>query len=247
MTTAGTERSTSALGKLRSVRAWDWPTRAFHWCLVFCIASAWVSFNFAGKIGDPTLIWHRWNGYAILVLVVFRLIWGVAGSSTSRLSALIHSPKTTATYAVDTMKGRSRPYLGHNPLGSWMIIALLLIVATQSVLGLFTLEHNELVAGPLKRTISDGLTEFLSKWHVRGFNIILAFVAMHVLANSLYGLIKKDPLIRAMVTGEKPAIPYADAAEARIVANVTLRAALCLLASIATVFGTITVLGGRIL
>lgn len=229
------------------VRAWDWPTRAFHWCLVFCFASAWVSFNFAGKLGDVTLKWHRWNGYAILVLVVFRLIWGVVGSSTSRFSAFVRAPHVVAGHALDSLKGRHRLFLGHNPLGSLMIMALLAALLVQGVLGLYTLEHNEIVAGPLKRTISDEMTETVSKLHGRGFNIILALASVHILANSLYAIVKKDPLVRAMVTGTKPSLPYEDAAEAWIPENVGFRAVLALAAALVLVFGSITMLGGRVL
>ncbi|MGL4727805.1 MAG: cytochrome b/b6 domain-containing protein, partial [Bosea sp. (in: a-proteobacteria)] len=193
--------SSKAMVDNGTVRVWDWPTRLFHWLLVACIFFAWASFEFAGKIGDPTLKWHRWNGYAILVLVVFRLIWGLVGSSTARLSTLMRPPQVTLQYAIDTLWGRAGSYLGHNPLGACMIIVLLAAVLTQGVLGLYTLEHNEITAGPLKRTISDALTERVSWLHVRGFKLILALVAIHVLANSLYQLFKRDPLIKAMITG----------------------------------------------
>ena len=229
------------------VRVWDWPTRAFHWSLVLAIASAWVSAEFAGRIGDPTLKWHRWNGYAILVLLVFRLIWGVVGSSTSRIGGFFHSPSAMIGYGLGLVRGRTVHYLGHNPLGSLMILLLIAAVATQAVLGLYTLEHNEITAGPLKRTISDELTERVSWLHVRGFNVILALASVHILVNSLYGLVKRDPLVRAMVTGRKPARPYVDAAEMQPAGNLALRAVLSFTASIVIVFGTITLLGGRIL
>jgi cytochrome b len=186
----------------RTVRAWDWPTRAFHWTLVFCIVSAWVSFRLADRIGDPTLIWHRWNGYALLVLIVFRVIWGFVGSSTSRFAAFVTWPWSAAGYALDMLRGRKRMFLGHNPLGTWMILALLAAVAAQGMLGLFSLEHNELVAGPLKRLIAHEMSEKVTKWHVWFFNVILALAAVHIAANALYGLVKNEPLIRAMVTGK---------------------------------------------
>ncbi len=238
---------TGMVDTTRSVRVWDWPTRAFHWALVTCIVSAWASAEFAAKLGDPTLKWHRWNGYAILVLVTFRLIWGVAGSSTARFSAFIRSPITAARYGLDLLKGRPRHFLGHNPLGAWMILALLVAVAAQGILGLYTLEHNEITAGPLKRTISDATTEIVSKLHVRGYNVILALVCVHVLANSLYGLFKGEPLIQAMVTGRKPPKTYEDQPEMQPASGLAMRAALSLLAAVAIVFGTITLLGGRIL
>lgn len=230
----------------KSVRVWDWPTRAFHWLLVFCMISAWASHKFAPALGDVTLKWHRWNGYAILVLLVFRLLWGVLGSSTSRFSHFIRGPFFTLRYALDFVGGKKRPFLGHNPLGTVMIVVLLIAVLMQGLLGLFTLEHNEIVAGPLKRLISDEMTELVSKWHVRGFNILLVFIALHISANIAYALIAREPMIRAMVSGKKPALPYEDGTEAEIADNVSVRAIACLLIAIAFVFGGITVLGGRI-
>ncbi|MGL4635540.1 MAG: cytochrome b/b6 domain-containing protein [Beijerinckiaceae bacterium] len=230
-----------------SVKAWDWPTRAFHWTLVFCVISAWASFKLADRIGDPTLVWHRWNGYAILVLVVFRIIWGFAGSSTSRFTAFVTWPWTALRYGLDLFSDKKRHFLGHNPMGSWMILMLLSALLIQGGLGLFSLEHNELVAGPLKRLIAHETSEKVTKLHVQGINVIFALVAMHITANVLYGWLKKDKLIKAMVTGEKPAEAYEDAPEMTPVSNVTLRAAVCLGAAIVIVFGGITLLGGRIL
>jgi cytochrome b len=231
----------------QNVKAWDWPTRAFHWTLVLCIVSAWASFKLADRIGDPTLIWHRWNGYTILVLLVFRVIWGFVGSSTSRFSAFVTWPWHAAGYAFDLVRGGKRPFLGHNPLGAWMILALLSAVAVQGMLGLFSLEHNELVAGPLKRLIAHELSEKVTKWHVWFFNVILAMVALHITANVLYGLVKKDPLIRAMVTGRKPAEVYEDQSEAQIVPAVGMKAFVSLLIAGCIVFGGIVLAGGRIL
>jgi cytochrome b len=230
-----------------AVKAWDWPTRAFHWTLVFCIGSAWISFRFADRIGDPTLIWHRWNGYFILILLTFRLIWGFAGSSTSRFSAFVTWPWTAARYGLDLLQGRKRHFLGHNPLGAWMILALLGVVGVQGVLGLFSLEHNELVAGPLKRLVAHETSEAITKWHVWGINVIIALAIAHVTANVLYGVVKKDPLITAMVTGEKPRDAYEDQSEANIPANVGLRAFFAFAMAALIVFGGIAALGGRIL
>lgn len=229
-----------------SVLVWDWPTRAFHWTLVTLIACAWVSFEFANKIGDPTLIWHRWNGYAILVLVVFRLIWGLVGSSTARFATFVRRPAAVIRYAMGMVKGAKEHYLGHNPLGTGMVLVLLALVATQGMLGLFSLEHNEITAGPLKRLISDEAAAVVTSIHVKGFKIILAFACLHVLANVGYSLISGDPLIKAMVTGKKPVATYVDAPEMVPASAVTLRAALVLAVAIAIVFGGIKLAGGRI-
>ncbi|MCZ8183086.1 MAG: cytochrome b/b6 domain-containing protein [Beijerinckiaceae bacterium] len=229
-----------------TVRAWDWPTRAFHWLLVSLILSAWLSFELANRIGDPTLKWHRWNGYAILVLLVFRLIWGVVGSSTARWASFVRGPGAMLRYGLGMMRGEKARYLGHNPVGTAMILILLAAVGMQAMLGLFALEHNEITAGPLKRLISDETAKVITDLHVRGFNIIIAFAVIHVLANAGYGMMTGEPLIQAMVTGKKPAEPYVDAAEMVPVPSVTFRALVVLAMSIVIVFGGIMLAGGRI-
>jgi cytochrome b len=230
------------------VRVWDIPTRLFHWTLVFCIASAWVSFRYSDVIGDDTMRWHRWNGYTILVLLVFRLIWGFAGSSTSRWSAFVRWPWTAAQYALDLARGRDRHFLGHNPAGTYMVLGLLGVVALQAGLGLFTVEHNDTGAdGPLYLLVTEATYVKLSKWHVWVFYyMLLPLIGLHIVANTLYAFVKKDPLIRAMVTGDKPAGDYEDASEASIARNVLLRAITCLIAAIAIVFGGILLAGGRL-
>lgn len=231
------------------MRAWDLPTRLFHWTLVVLLVCAWASFEYAEQLGDFTLKWHRWNGYAILVLLVFRVLWGFVGSSTSRFSAFVRLPNVALGYGLDLVRGRDRPFLGHNPLGSWMIVALLVVVAGQAVLGLFTVEHNDSGAfGPLYRLVSDATWKQFSKWHLLGLHwVILPLVGLHIAANLLYGLVKKDPLIRAMITGTKPAANYEDQSEAVIVARPLLRATACLVVAAVTVFGTIAGVGGRLL
>lgn len=232
-----------------AVVAWDLPTRAFHWLLVLLIINAWVSFQYSEKVGDFTLRWHRWSGYAVLVLLVFRLIWGIAGSSTSRFSAFVRGPITTLGYAFDLVRGRSRHFLGHNPLGTWMILALLALVAGQACLGLFTVEHNDSGAdGPLYRLVSEGWVKQLSRWHRQGYYYaLLPLIAAHIIANTLYGLVKRDPLIRAMITGRKPRIAYEDQAEATIIARPLLTAFGCLLLAATLVFGGIVAAGGRLM
>jgi len=231
-----------------SVGAWDLPTRLFHWTLVLCVLSAWVSFRYAELISDHLMRWHRWNGYAILVLLVWRVLWGFAGSSTSRFSSFVRWPWTAAGYAFDLVRGRDRHFLGHNPLGTYMILALLAVVGTQATLGLFTVEHNDSGAyGPLYRMVSEATWKLLSRWHRWIFYwVLLPLIGAHFTANLLYGLVRKDPLITAMITGRKPAGDYEDLAEVEIVARPMLRALVCLFLAAAIVFGGIVALGGRL-
>lgn len=228
------------------VRVWDWPTRAFHWLLVTAILCAWLSAEFGRKIGDSMLVWHKWNGYIILILLVFRVIWGFAGSSTSRFSHFVHGPAFVLRYALDFARGNKRAFLGHNPLGTLMVLALMGTVVTQGITGLFSYEPDNFIAGPLARLLEDETATAVLKWHYRGFNLILLLVGLHITANILYGALAKDPLIRAMAKGTKPAKVYEDEMEARIPANVTLRAVIAFAAAAGVVLGGIVLAGGRI-
>lgn len=230
------------------VSAWDLPTRLFHWLLVLGIVSAFVSFRFSGAFGDNLLKWHRWNGLAILVLLTWRVLWGFAGSSTSRFSGFVKGPGAALRYARDLTAGRDRHYLGHNPLGTFMVLALLAVAITQGLLGLFTVEHNDLTAGPLYRLISEEGVKQASRWHRWLFYwVLLPAIAVHITANILYGMVKKHPLIPAMITGKKPAANYADGAEASLVERPLLRAFICLLVAKAIVFAPIYLASGKLI
>jgi cytochrome b len=233
-------------GAARVVRVWDLPTRLFHWGLLALVAGAWVSRRFAENVGDHSLVWHRWNGYAILTLLVFRLLWGLVGSSTARFSSFLRGPGAALRYLADLLKGRERRYLGHNPLGTWMIVALFLALVGQAALGLFSLDGDGFVAGPLNRLVSDEEAQMFGRWHAQGFNVILLLATIHIVAISGYALIKHDPVVRAMISGRKPAALYEDAPEAAITAHANLKGLACLVLAGAVVLGGITLLGGRL-
>ncbi len=229
------------------VRAWDLPTRLFHWTLLALIASAWFSYEFAEKIGDETLVWHRANGLAILTLIVWRLLWGFVGSSTARFNQFLRAPGAIAAYAASLLKGRAARYLGHNPLGALMVVALLATVATIASFGLFATDDNDLVGGPLYRLVEESQNARAARLHALFFNfVLLPLTALHVAVNVGYALAKKEPLIRAMITGNKPDEPYADGREAEIVSRPIWRALVCLIAAAVIVLGGILAAGGRL-
>jgi cytochrome b len=224
------------------VLAWDGPTRAFKWLLVLLVIDGWLSNEFGA--GFPA--WHKWNGYAILVLIVFRLIWGFAGGSTARFSAFVAGPVAGIKYIRAQIAGCSPKYLGHNPLGGWMILALLAAVAAQCLTGLYAADEDRLVIeGPLAKTVTDAAVNFAARWHHRIFDVIEILAVLHIAANLFYTFVKREPLIRAMVTGGKPAEAFADMQTA--IPGSWARAALCLFAAALLVFGAITLAGGSIL
>jgi cytochrome b len=220
------------------VRAWDAPTRLFKWTLVALVVSAPLAKNF----GDVLLTWHRWNGYAILTLIVWRILWGFAGSTTARFSTFVR-PLGALSYARDLVTGRPRRFLGHNPLGGLMVLALMAAVTAQGLAGLFTTD-DIVVDGPLVRIASGALVKAASNYHETGFLIVLALAVVHIAANVWYSVVKKDHTIRAMATGVKPAVAYEDAAETQ--GGSWLAAAICLVVAGAVVFGGIIAVGGRL-
>ncbi len=230
---------------VRRVRAWDAPTRLFKWGLVTLVLTAWITY----LGGDATLGWHIWNGYAVLILLVFRLFWGVVGSSTARFASWVVWPWTALSYGAALLRGRGRRYLGHNPLGGWMIISLLVLVASQAIAGLFTVDSNGLMGGPFANLDFGDPTSVqraFSRWHHLGFYVLLGFVAVHVLVNLWYDSAKGDPVIQAMVTGRKPASDYVDEAEMVPAGATWLRAGLCLATAAVLVLGTVRLAGGKL-
>jgi cytochrome b len=230
-----------------SVRVWDLPTRFFHWTLAGLVLCAWVSYRFAEDLGDVTLVWHRWNGLAILILVLWRLIWGFAGSSTSRFSTFVKGPRAVARYARALFDRDPQRYLGHNPAGAMMILGLLGVLLAQASFGLLAVDDNDLTGGPLHRLVDEATNRWATHWHGFLFEfVILPLTAIHICASALYGLVKGERLVRAMFTGTKPLQTYVDAREAQFVDRPLLRAFGVFIFSACIVSAAILALGGRL-
>ena len=225
----------------RHVRAWDGPTRLFHWGLVALIVSAYLTRTYSN---DPTLYWHRINGYSILALLLFRLMWGVVGSSTSRFASFFPWPSRVWRHAGLLLRGRAPLFLGHNPLGSVLIFVMLLAVLAQATAGLFT-SDDVIAEGPLHKFASESLADRMGAYHAKGFWIILAFGVLHIAANLGYQFWKKEPVITAMVTGRKPVLDYADQQEAHL--SPLWRAAACAVVAVALVVGGVMLAGDSVL
>jgi cytochrome b len=231
------------------VRVWDGPTRAFHWLLALLVVGAWASFEYSERLKDHTLVMHRLSGYAILILVTFRLIWGIVGSSTVQFRTFVRGPLAAMGYGLDLLRGREPHFLGHNPLGAFMILALLAVLAIQALLGLFNSQLDDgTVSGPLSSVWPDPWLRSIRIWHRQIFNyVLLPLVAVHVTVNILYVLLKREPLIKAMITGRKPRGDYADGIEASIDGNVWRRALVCLLLAAAIVLVPLKIFGGDLI
>lgn len=181
----------------REVRVWDLPTRLFHWALVAAVAVAILS----AELGMLAI--HMLAGETVLVLVLFRLGWGVVGSQTARFADFVKGPGAILDYLKRSRAGGEAAFtLGHNPLGALMVVALLLILLVQATSGLFT-SDDILVDGPLVPMASGATVAALSSVHRLLANGIFVLIGLHVVAVFFYLLVKKDNLIRPMVTGRK--------------------------------------------
>jgi cytochrome b len=182
--------------------------RIVHWLLVVGIAGSYATH----KAGIEYFRYHLWFGYLVVVLATFRLIWGVVGTRHARFWNFLRGPVATARYLAGLVRGTSDSHAGHNPLGGWMVMLLLLALFAQGVTGLFA--NDEIFnTGPLYAYISDDLSLKLTSWHRRLFDWILIAVALHVVAVLGYLLFKKTNLIAPMFSGRKPqhAVPENEA------------------------------------
>jgi len=209
----------------KPVRVWDLPTRAFHWTLAATLVGSVAS----AKIGGNAMVWHFRFGYVVFALLAFRLLWGLIGGRWSRFTSFVYAPGTVWRY----LRGQSRPdehhEVGHNPLGSLSVFALLGFLAAQVATGLVADDEIASV-GPLNRFVSGALAGRATHWHKDyGQWLLLALVALHVAAIVYYLLRSRTNLVRPMIVGDKPLPPgtpaSADTAATRGVA--LLLAALC--------------------
>jgi len=178
---------------------WDLPTRLFHWLL-----ATWVAISFVtGSLGGNTMTWHLRSGFAILALLLFRLVWGFAGSRTSRFSDFVKGPSAVLRYAATLLCPDSPRFLGHNPMGGWSVMAMLLALLLQAVSGLFA-DDQIMTAGPLAGWVSGAVSEALTRLHRLNRWMLVGLVGLHLGAILFYLFIKGENLIKPMVTGRKP-------------------------------------------
>lgn len=180
-----------------TVRVWDLPTRAFHWVLVLCLLALITT----GQIGGEAMVWHFRSGYAMLTLLLFRLIWGVVGGHWSRFAAFIYSPRTVVAYIKGT--SRAEHSVGHNPLGAGSVFAMLGFLLIQVTTGLIS--DDEIAnTGPFSRWVSNALVQSATFYHKDvGKLIVIGLVLLHMGAILFYWIKKHDNLVRPMILGDK--------------------------------------------
>ncbi len=182
------------------VRVWDLPTRLFHWLLV-----ASVMFELATGLLAPKWWFgrHIWCGYALALLLVFRIVWAFHGADFSRLSGFLYSPRQAIEHLRGMARGRPIHYLGHNPAGAMMIYALIVVLTLMVVTG-FIVQGGDLKQGPLAAFTSFAVGEAVRTIHQFFAYLLLALIAGHLAGVLLGSLVFKERLIGAMIDGRKP-------------------------------------------
>lgn len=175
------------------VRIWDLPTRLFHWALATCVIGALVTV----KLGGLYMDWHVRFGLATFGLILFRLIWGFVGPRYARFATFLRGPGALRDYL------RGARHAGHNPLGALSVIAMLLVLGFQATSGLFTTD-DIMIQGPLYSYASEDLAASLTSLHKQNEWIIYGLLGLHLVAVLWYALVRRQRLVRAMITGNTP-------------------------------------------
>lgn len=170
----------------RTVKVWDPLVRLFHWSLVAGVALAWITSDAGRALHEPI-------GYAVIALVAVRGVWGAVGGRYARFAQFVRGPAVALDYTQRTLRGSAPRYIGHNPLGGWMVLALLITVAAVAATGwMMTLDA----------WFGD---EWLEELHEALATGLLGLVALHVVGAVVTGVKHGENLVRAMVTGVKRA------------------------------------------
>ncbi|MEN8205929.1 MAG: cytochrome b/b6 domain-containing protein [Pseudomonadota bacterium] len=199
-------------------RVWDPLVRLFHWSLVLAFTIAYLS-------GDEENSLHIYSGYAVLGLISFRVLWGLIGTRYARFSNFVSSPGTVIQYLKDLLARKPKHYMGHNPAGGWMVLALLLTLIVVSVSGLkvYAIEEG---LGPLAADVpaltlispahadddehdadehdgDEAAEEFWEEIHEVSSNFMLLLIFLHVAGVIVSSRLHNENLVKAMFTGKK--------------------------------------------
>jgi cytochrome b len=182
----------------RQVAVWDLPTRLFHWMLAVLVINCIVT----AKIGGNYMTYHMYSGYLVLTFLFFRLLWGVLGGYHSKFVNFLRGPSIVLQYAIGLTKKDTPHYLGHNPLGGWSVVAMLLTLLLQAMTGLFA-SDDIVTEGPLFPLVRNSISSALTRIHNINAIVIACLIAVHLTAIIFYLVAKHENLIKPMFTGIK--------------------------------------------
>lgn len=180
----------------RKVRVWDVPTRLFHWLTAVLVLAAYVTLQL------DWMTWHVWIGDAVLVLVVFRLLWGFFGSDTTRFAQFVSWPRAALAHLAHTFRREPDRQVGHNPAGGLMVLVLIALLLGETLSGLYV-NSNVANEGPLTEFVPARVANVVTALHWIFWDALLVAVALHVIAIVTYATAKGQNLLTPMITGSK--------------------------------------------
>lgn len=186
--------ATGGGGRAARVPVWDVAVRSLHWLLVAAVSAAWLT-------SLHLVRWHEVAGYAAALVVAGRIAWGFLGHGHARFADFVRSPRRTFTYGVDVLAHREPRYVGHNPLGAWMVLALLACVAALAVTG-WLYSATDFFWGEA----------WLEQLHALLAWLLLVLIALHIVGVVFTSVRHRENLVRAMVDGAKRAPKAGDVA-----------------------------------
>ena len=197
------------------VAVWDLPLRLFHWALVLVLSFSASTGLLGEKLGVGVAEWHARAGYSIFALLLFRLLWGFCGGTHARFSSFVRGPRVVADYVRRALGGEKLAPLGHNPAGGWSVLAMLGGLSLQVGTGLFLADEDLAFEAPLSKYISANSVDVLKEVHEANFFVLAALIAMHLAAIAYYYFVKREDLVRPMLSGHRqlaqaPAEPARD-------------------------------------
>jgi cytochrome b len=185
---------------LADEQIWDPAIRLFHWSLVVAVVGGWL----LGHFGPLQMTLHFWAGYAVGALILFRLMWGFVGPRNARFASFLRGPGAVMAYVRSLPKRAAGWATGHNPLGGWSVVAMLLVLAGQVATGLILDPEDYINTGPLAEAVPAGWSRWALGMHHRLGVVLLVLVALHVAAILFYRFWKREDLVTPMVTGRRP-------------------------------------------
>jgi cytochrome b len=184
---------------MNTLRVWDPAVLLFHWALLILFLTSVTT----GLTGGNAMTWHERSGTLILGLLLFRWGWGLFGSTTARFSDFLHGPRRVLGFAGALLHNRETHVAGHNPLGGWMVLLLLLSLSLQAITGLFA-DDEIFTSGPLAHLVSGSTNSLLTSIHGTNAWVLIGLVVTHVAAVLFHHLARHEKLVHAMVTGKRP-------------------------------------------
>lgn len=194
-----TKLPTAERSKSISVGVWDLPTRLFHWLLFLAVVVSYTSSEEKGWLFAV----HTASGYVVALLLLFRLVWGFVGSRHSRFANFVRGRRDVVDYAKRVAHLDPPRFVGHNPLGGWMVVALMTVLALTVLTGLFSAQEDSAARGLLFPLAAGYGDEGLGEIHEFLGNLVVILASVHVAAVFADWLLTRENLVVAMLTGRK--------------------------------------------